>query len=142
MKKFLFLFFFIYLNITDTNSQATPVFISGTEGHKSFRIPAIIKLKNGDLEDRRYYANTPGHAIQLQTKPYRGHILPDPICKGSLLKISEKKGQAVLAFCNAASIKERNNLTLRISYDERKSWPVNIPVYVGKDNKSGLCSLL
>jgi sialidase-1 len=27
----------------------TPVFVSGTEGYKSFRIPAIIGLKNGVL---------------------------------------------------------------------------------------------
>jgi sialidase-1 len=26
-----------------------PVFVSGTEGHKSYRIPAIISLKSGDL---------------------------------------------------------------------------------------------
>lgn len=27
----------------------TPVFVSGNDGYKSFRIPAIVKLKNGDL---------------------------------------------------------------------------------------------
>ena len=30
-------------------SRAIPVFVSGTEGYKSFRIPAIVKAKNGDL---------------------------------------------------------------------------------------------
>src|SRR5687768_2122655 len=29
--------------------NAVPVFISGEEGHKSYRIPAIIKLPNADL---------------------------------------------------------------------------------------------
>jgi sialidase-1 len=29
--------------------EKIPVFISGTEGHKSYRIPAIIKLSNGNL---------------------------------------------------------------------------------------------
>ncbi len=30
-------------------SKAIPVFVSGSEGYKSFRIPAIVKAKNGDL---------------------------------------------------------------------------------------------
>lgn len=30
-------------------SKSIPVFVSGTEGYKSFRIPAIVKAKNGDL---------------------------------------------------------------------------------------------
>src|SRR5665213_2669238 len=32
-------------------AQSNPisVFVSGTEGYKSFRIPAIVKVKNGDL---------------------------------------------------------------------------------------------
>src|SRR5258705_1145752 len=29
--------------------KLVPVFVSGTEGHKSYRIPAIIDLPNGDL---------------------------------------------------------------------------------------------
>ena len=29
--------------------RETDVFVSGTEGHKSYRIPAIIGLKNGTL---------------------------------------------------------------------------------------------
>jgi len=32
-----------------SQSKSIPVFISGTEGYKSFRIPAIVKAKNGDL---------------------------------------------------------------------------------------------
>jgi sialidase-1 len=30
-------------------TKAVPVFVSGNEGYKSFRIPAIVKAKNGDL---------------------------------------------------------------------------------------------
>jgi sialidase-1 len=40
------IFFFGKLS---AQSNSIPVFISGTEGYKSFRIPAIIKAKNGDL---------------------------------------------------------------------------------------------
>jgi len=39
--------FLIY--IVPSFSQEVPVFTSGTEGHKSYRIPAIVSLKNHDL---------------------------------------------------------------------------------------------
>ena len=50
--------------------------------------------------------------------------LPDPVCQGSILSIGTKKRKSVLAFINAADTKYRDNLTLRISFDEGKSWPV------------------
>jgi sialidase-1 len=48
--------------------------------------------------------------------------LPDPICEGSLLNIGTKKGKSILAFCNNDSKNNRDSLTLRISYNEGKSW--------------------
>jgi sialidase-1 len=59
--------------------------------------------------------------------------LPDPVCEGSILSMGESNGRFVLAFCNAASTIKRDNLTLRISYDEGKTWPVTFPV----DKSSG-----
>lgn len=60
--------------------------------------------------------------------------LPDPVCQGSILNIGFKKGKAILAFCNAADTLKRDNLTLRISYDEGKTWP--IAKQIDKDRKS------
>lgn len=48
--------------------------------------------------------------------------LLDPVCEGSILTIGQKDGKFVLGFSNNASIKNRDNLTLRISYDEGRSW--------------------
>jgi sialidase-1 len=48
--------------------------------------------------------------------------LPDPVCQGSLLNIGFQQKTAVLAFCNAADTRQRNKLTLRISFDEGLSW--------------------
>jgi sialidase-1 len=53
---------------------------------------------------------------------YVDHNLPDPICEGSLLNIGTKKGKSVLAFCNNDATKSRDSLTLRISFDEGKTW--------------------
>jgi sialidase-1 len=56
---------------------------------------------------------------------YFDHNLPDPVCEGSILAIGKKKGKNILAFCNAADTKNRDNLTLRISFDEGKTWSIS-----------------
>lgn len=48
--------------------------------------------------------------------------LPDPVCEGSLLTLRYKKRNNVLAFCNDASTRGRDSLTLRISYDDGETW--------------------
>ena len=54
--------------------------------------------------------------------------LPDPVCEGTILNIGNKSGKYILAFCNAADTIARNNLTLRISKDEGKTWPLTYPI--------------
>jgi sialidase-1 len=51
--------------------------------------------------------------------------LPDPVCQGSILTIGKKGKKNILAFCNAADEKRRDNLTLRISVDDGKAWTKN-----------------
>ena len=58
------------------------------------------------------------------------HNLPDPVCQGTILTVGSKDGKNILAFCNAADTRDRNNLTLRISYDEGATWKKNYPVDV------------
>jgi sialidase-1 len=53
---------------------------------------------------------------------YFDHTLIDPVNQGSILTIGRKKGKNIIAFCNAADAKRRDNLTLRISYDDGKTW--------------------
>jgi sialidase-1 len=47
--------------------------------------------------------------------------LPDPVNQGSTLSWLKKK-KFILAVCNAADEKNRDNLTLRLSADKGKSW--------------------
>lgn len=61
--------------------------------------------------------------------------LPDPVCEGTILNIGRKKGKEMLAFCNAADTMKRNNLTLRISYDEGLSWKKSILIDHSTDGK-------
>ena len=66
---------------------------------------------------------------------YFDHNLPDPVCEGSILNIGQKKGKQILAFCNAANTKQRNNLMLRISFDEGKNWQLSFPVDQDSSNQ-------
>ena len=49
MKKLLVFLFIIFCTINIFSQPNIPVFESGKDGHKSYRIPAIIKLNNGHL---------------------------------------------------------------------------------------------
>lgn len=50
------------------------------------------------------------------------HMLPDPVCQGSILTTGDYNGKSILAFSNPADTADRNNLTLRISYNDGESW--------------------
>ncbi len=53
---------------------------------------------------------------------YFDTTLIDPVNQASILMLGYKKNKAIIAFCNTADIKKRDHLTLRISFDEGKTW--------------------
>lgn len=63
---------------------------------------------------------------------YFDRTLPDPVNQGSLLALSSN----TLAFSNAANEKRRDNLTLRISNDEGRTWEKSIVVDKSSDGTS------
>ncbi|RPD40745.1 sialidase family protein [Chitinophaga barathri] len=74
---------------------------------------------------------------------YYDHNLPDPVCQGSLITLGFKKGKAILAFSNAADTLNRDNLTLRISQDEGKTWTQRYPIdSTGEKNNSAYSDIL
>jgi sialidase-1 len=76
--------------------------------------------QKGDIRARIVALSSNGG--QTWDTTYFDKNLPDPVCQGSILNIGKKKGKNILAFCNAADQKRRDNLTLRISFDEGKNW--------------------
>ncbi len=87
------------------------------KGNVKSRVVAFSKNR-GESWDRIYYDQQ----------------LPDPVCEGSILNIGNRKHKMVLAFCNAADTTMRNNLTLRISFDEGISWPLTFPIDKNPEN--------
>ena len=49
MNKITILVSFLMFSVFYAQQSTVPVFVSGTEGHKSYRIPTIISLPNGNL---------------------------------------------------------------------------------------------
>jgi sialidase-1 len=59
--------------------------------------------------------------------------LIDPVCQGTIVRHGDPLDgqQSRLLFANAASATQRVNGTVRLSYDEGKTWPVSRTVYAG-----------
>ena len=85
-----------------------------------------IRNQRGDIRQRIIGLSDDGSATWKET--YFDPQLPDPICQGSIITIAQKKGPFTLAFSNAADTKNRDNLTIRISQDDGRTWPITIPV--------------
>ena len=66
---------------------------------------------------------------------YFDHTLVDPVNQGSILMVGKKKGNAIIAFCNTASTKHRDNLTLRISFNNGKTWADSYTIDKAEEGK-------
>ena len=80
----------------------------------------LPRNQQGDIRARIVSISSNGGATWDTT--YFDPNLPDPVCQGSILTIATKKSKSILAFSNAADARLRDNLTLRISMDEGKTW--------------------
>lgn len=90
------------------------------------RMMMSVRNQKGDVRSRIIAYSSNGGA--KWDTAYFDKQLPDPVCQGSLLTLGYKKGKAIVAHCNAADEKLRDNLTLRISEDEGKTWTTNIVI--------------
>ncbi len=103
------------INIAGGN-EATAAPLSGN------KLMFNARNQKGDIRQRIVAISNDGGQHWHDT--YFDPNLPDPVCQGSILSFTEGK-KTILAFCNAADTKNRDNLTLRISYDEGKTWAKN-----------------
>jgi hypothetical protein len=68
--------------------------------------------------------------------------LPEPVCQGTLIRYTDRRDGANkdrLLFANPANPKARRAMTVRVSYDEGKTWPVSKLV---QQDASGYSSLV
>lgn len=109
------------LNIEGSN-EATAAFISKD------RLVMNVRNQVGDIKSRIVaYSNDGGESFE--PAKYDTSLM-DPVCEGAILNIGKLnigKGQEkyILALVNDADKNQRNNLTLKISFDEGVSWPIS-----------------
>jgi len=65
--------------------------------------------------------------------PVFDEALVEPVCQASIRRYSwaDGSGKSRILFSNPASEKTRQNMTVRLSYDEAKTWPVSKLLYGG-----------
>lgn len=107
------------VNIPGSN-ESTAAELSGN------RLMMNIRNQKGDVKSRIVAISNNGG--QTWDSVYFDKNLPDPVCQGSILTIGKRKGNTILAFCNSADTEIRDNLTLRISKDDGKTWFKNIVI--------------
>jgi sialidase-1 len=90
--------------------------------------------QKGDIKARIISISSNGG--QTWDTSYFDQILIDPVNQGSILNVGIKKGKAIIAFCNAADTKRRDNLTLRISFDEGRTWRQSFVIDKASEDKA------
>jgi sialidase-1 len=111
--------------------------MSGNEVGSGVDETQIVELADGTLmlnmrgwSDRRFRVGaTSKDGGQTWSEPFDVHSLPDPCCQASILRYTwpdEHGGKSRILFSNPASTREkgRNTGTVRLSYDDGKTWPV------------------
>lgn len=99
------------------------------------RLMLNCRNQQGNIKSRIVAISSNGG--QSWDTSYYDRQLPDPVCQGSLLQAGVYRGKPVLAFCNAADTVRRDHLTLRISFDEGKTWRQHYPVDQAPEGYTG-----
>lgn len=130
----------LYLfSVAAFGQNPTTLFKSGEGGYLSYRIPAIVTTKQGTFLAFAE-AQKNGDSDERWSKLVADGTLIEPVCQGSL--VSFVKGRkSVLAFPNPANQKSKTNMTVRLSYDQGKTWKVKKVLHEGPAAYSNLVVL-
>jgi sialidase-1 len=112
----------------------------------------VVELADQSLLlNMRYYNPTGSHRAVSRstdgglhwTDPRPDEALIEPTCQASIRRYSWPQGmqKSRILFSNPASQKKREDLTIRLSYDEGATWPVSRLLQPGGSMYSSLCVL-
>jgi sialidase-1 len=104
----------------------------------------LLNMRSYHGKNRRAVATSKDGGLTW-SKVALDDALVEPVCQASLLRYTlardgGKGGKDRLLFCNPASTK-RERLTVRLSYDEGKTWPVAKVLHAGPSAYSALVVL-
>ena len=117
-------------------ARITNVFVEGTEGYHTFRMPAIVTTPKGSVlafcEGRVGRHDHSENDILLKRSEDGGRswspledvpALVEPECMGSIIRIGDARdGSGALLFSNPVSTSDRINGSVRISRDDGATW--------------------
>ncbi|MDQ1913592.1 exo-alpha-sialidase [Paenibacillus sp. GD4] len=132
----------------------------GATWYQSGRLPGglneatVVELSDGTLmRNDRLSSNQHLKRRGISTSPDQGAtwspitydpVLIDPICEASIVRYKpadNAEGNRMLLFANPADQNRRENMTVRISYDDGQTWTTSKTVYEGHSAYSSLSVL-
>ena len=102
----------------------------------------LISIRNPDRGYRRYAISHDRGKTWSEAAEWRD--LPDPACNGDLLRYSLQEEGATrnrLLHSIPADTAQRRNVSVALSYDEGRTWPVRKSVWEGYSGYSALTRL-
>ena len=98
----------------------------------------MLNMRNYDRTQKSRKVSVSSDGGLTWSKIWSDPVLIEPICQASLLNHPKKR---ILYFLNPASEDSREKMTLRISYDEGKTWAVSKVLHAGPAAYSDLTIL-
>lgn len=139
--------YFSHSIYSDDNGQTWK--LGGTTPTDKVNECTVAELPNGTLLlNMRNYTSV--RVRQVATSDNGGETwsalrgdttLIEPVCQGSLLAFTPKKGRPLLAFSNPANQKARVNMTVRLSDDQGQTWGKKVVLHPGPSAYSNLVVL-
>lgn len=100
------------------------------------KILQSIRQQSGLQKERLIALSSDGG--QSWASVYYHSQLPDPVCQAGLIDYTTSSGQQVLLFSNPESPRKREKMTIKVSFDQGKTWPVAKRVRSGPSAYSDL----
>ena len=107
----------------------------------------LLNIRNESKINRRAIS-TSKDGISNWTDPVYDDALLEPTCFGSIIRLTDSDAKDRILFVNPDSIegestdifnlKPRQNLTVKLSYDECKTWPVSKSIELGSSGYADL----
>ncbi len=104
----------------------------------------MLNMRNYNRREFQYRAiSTSEDGGESWSEVYYDSTLIEPICQASFIRytLESEDGKNRLLFSNPASEESRVKMTVRLSYDEGKTWPVARTLHEGPSAYSGLAVL-
>ncbi len=97
----------------------------------------VLNMRSYESHNRRFVATSTDGGLTF-SKPVEDPILIEPVCQASILRYPGEPSRVL--FSNPASTK-RDNLTVRLSLDEARTWPTSRVLHPGFAAYSCLAAL-